>query len=285
MGDMSYREISNWLAESEEAQGELRVKYKTSLAKRRELAEQLYELSKNSSSEEANIDALANEVEKMNDEKSNLRRELEALTIQMSYELEARRASEDKIREKDHEIFKLNQEIDLVTKAERRNKSKSQSVQDETKEILKKFLGLVPEEEEPERTKGEELPEKLNIDDIIPDEIWFDDTTVDTHTKQETIIITDEETVLPKDISINKDKDTGEEEKDNDVEEIETEENVQIDDVQKEEMQKNIDVEQSTGQPVNTKEMQKESGQINVEQLVNTNAEETKEPSVKTYEK
>lgn len=99
----------------------------------------------------------------------------------------------------------------------------SQSVQDETEEILKKFLGLVPEEEEPERLKGEDLSDNVNIDDIIPDEIVFDDTTVDTHTKQETIIIIDEETMLPKDISTGKDKDKGEEE-------IETEENVQTDD-------------------------------------------------------
>lgn len=76
MGDMSYRELSNWLAESKEALRELRVKYKASLAKRRELAKQLYEISENSSFEEANIDSLANEVENMNDDKSNLRRGL-----------------------------------------------------------------------------------------------------------------------------------------------------------------------------------------------------------------
>lgn len=100
---------------SEEALGELRVKYKASLAKRRELAEQLMELSESSSSEEANTDALANEVEKMNDEKSNVRRELEALTIRMSQKLEASRTVEDKIKEKDHEIFKLKQEVGTLT--------------------------------------------------------------------------------------------------------------------------------------------------------------------------
>lgn len=95
---MSYRELFNQLGESEEALGELRVTYKASLAKRRELVEQLYELSEISSSEEANIDALVNEVENLNDDKSNLRRELEALTIRMSQELEAKRIAEDNQR-------------------------------------------------------------------------------------------------------------------------------------------------------------------------------------------
>ncbi|XP_057860638.2 uncharacterized protein LOC131069293 [Cryptomeria japonica] len=275
MGEgMIYRELSNRLAEFEEALGALRVNYKSSLVKRRELAELLFELSENSSSEEANIDALANEVEKMNDEKSNLRRELEA-----------RRTVEDKIREKEHEIFKLKQEVGTLTaylQEEKEEKEElkanldmaitkksltrlligeSQSIQDETEEILKNFLGLGPEEEEPVRIKGEDLPDTLKIDDIITDEIVFDDSQVDTHTKKEIIIIIDKETVLPEDISISKDKDNGKEEKDKDVEEIKTKENVQIDDVQivdppeKEEMQKNIDVEQSTGQPVNTEEI------------------------------
>ncbi|XP_059064791.1 uncharacterized protein LOC131856861 [Cryptomeria japonica] len=109
---MSYRELSNRLAESKEALGELRVKYKASLAKRIELAKQLMELSENSSSEEATIDVLSNKVEMENDEKSNLRRELNALTIRMSQELEVRMTIEDKTREKENEIFKLNQEID-----------------------------------------------------------------------------------------------------------------------------------------------------------------------------
>lgn len=69
---MSYKELSNRLAESEEGLGELRVKYKSSLAKRRELVEKLIELSENSSFEEEKIDALSNEVENINDEKSNL---------------------------------------------------------------------------------------------------------------------------------------------------------------------------------------------------------------------
>lgn len=46
------------------------------------------------------MDALVNEVEKLNDDKANLRRELEALTIRMSQELEARRTIEEKIKEK-----------------------------------------------------------------------------------------------------------------------------------------------------------------------------------------
>lgn len=42
------------------------------------------DLSENSSSVEENIDALVNEVEKLNDDKTNLRKELEALTIRMN---------------------------------------------------------------------------------------------------------------------------------------------------------------------------------------------------------
>lgn len=41
--------------------------------------EQLLEVSESSSYDEANIGALVDEVEKLNDEKTNLRRELEAL--------------------------------------------------------------------------------------------------------------------------------------------------------------------------------------------------------------
>lgn len=61
------------------------------------------------------MDALVNKVEKINDDNSNLRKELEALTIKMSQEMEARRTTEDKIREKEHEIFKLNQEVGTLT--------------------------------------------------------------------------------------------------------------------------------------------------------------------------
>lgn len=68
------------------------------------------EISDNSSSDEANIDALAEEVEKLNGEKLNLRKELEALTTRISQELEARRADEDLIKERDHEIAKIKQE-------------------------------------------------------------------------------------------------------------------------------------------------------------------------------
>lgn len=68
------------------------------------------EIFDNNFSNEANIDALVEEVEKLNGEKLNLRRELEALTIRMSQEIEARRAVEDLIKEKDHEISKIKQE-------------------------------------------------------------------------------------------------------------------------------------------------------------------------------
>ncbi|XP_059073482.1 uncharacterized protein LOC131874225 [Cryptomeria japonica] len=110
MGDMSYRELSNRLAKSEEALDTLKGKYKASLAKRRELAKKMVDLNENSSSYEANMDTLVTEVEKLDDEKANLRRELEALFIRMIQELEARRTTQDKIREKEHEIFKLHQE-------------------------------------------------------------------------------------------------------------------------------------------------------------------------------
>lgn len=67
----------------------------------------------------------------------------------------------------------------------------SQLVHVETEQILKKFLGLVPEEEEPERLKGEDLTDTLNVNDIIPDEIVFDDTSIDVGIEKETVIITD----------------------------------------------------------------------------------------------
>ncbi|XP_057873186.1 uncharacterized protein LOC131079291 [Cryptomeria japonica] len=75
MGEgMSYREMAKELAETEEELETLRVD---------------------------------EEVEKLNGEKTNLRRELEALTIWMSEELEARRKAEDQIQDKEHEIFKI----------------------------------------------------------------------------------------------------------------------------------------------------------------------------------
>lgn len=83
----------------------------------------------------------------------------------------------------------------------------SQSIQDETEEILKNFSGLIPKEEESDRLKGDNLPDNVNIDEIIPDKISFDNTTVNKHIEQETITITDEETMLPKDISTGKNKD------------------------------------------------------------------------------
>lgn len=69
------------------------------------------EFTESSSSDEANIDALVNEVDKLNDDKTNIRRKLEALTIRMSQEFEERRTTKDIIKDKDHEILKMNQEI------------------------------------------------------------------------------------------------------------------------------------------------------------------------------
>lgn len=57
------------------------------------------DITDNSSFDEANIDALVEEVVKLNGEKLNLRRELEA-----------RWAVEDLIKERDHEIAKIKQE-------------------------------------------------------------------------------------------------------------------------------------------------------------------------------
>lgn len=74
------------------------------------------------------MDALVNDVEKLNDDKSNLRRELEALTIRMSQELEARRTIEDKIKEKEHEIFKLNQEVGTLTTYLQKEKEEKEEV-------------------------------------------------------------------------------------------------------------------------------------------------------------
>lgn len=52
------RELPHRLVESERAYDELKIKYKVSLAKRREIAEQMIENTKNSSSDEADMDAL-----------------------------------------------------------------------------------------------------------------------------------------------------------------------------------------------------------------------------------
>lgn len=110
MGDMSYREMARVLDATKEEIETLRGKFKASQVKRGELTKKLLEISDNSSSDEANIDALAEEVETMNGEKLNLRREIEALTISMRQELEARRAIEDLIKERDHKISKIKQE-------------------------------------------------------------------------------------------------------------------------------------------------------------------------------
>lgn len=53
---------------------------------------------------------LAEEVEKLNGEKLNLRRELESLNICMSQELEARIEAEHLIKERDHDITKIKRE-------------------------------------------------------------------------------------------------------------------------------------------------------------------------------
>lgn len=84
MGYKSYFEMVREIEASRNEIESLRGKLKISQAKRRELSEKLLEISDNSSSDEASIEALADEVEKVNDEKLNLRRKLEGLTIRMS---------------------------------------------------------------------------------------------------------------------------------------------------------------------------------------------------------
>lgn len=79
--------------------------------KRREHAEKLMELSENSSVDEANMEVLIVEVNKLNESNSNLRKELEGLTIRMCQELENQRKVEDLVKERDHEISKPEQEI------------------------------------------------------------------------------------------------------------------------------------------------------------------------------
>lgn len=83
MGDMSYRDMARVLDATKEELETLRGRFKASLVKRREMTEQLLEIFDKSSLDEANIDALAEEVEKMNGRKLNLRRVLETLTIDM----------------------------------------------------------------------------------------------------------------------------------------------------------------------------------------------------------
>lgn len=76
MGNRRYFEMVRELEASKNEIESFRGKLKVSQVKRRELSKKLLEISDNSSSDEANIEALADEVEKVNDEKLNLRREL-----------------------------------------------------------------------------------------------------------------------------------------------------------------------------------------------------------------
>ncbi|XP_057828876.1 uncharacterized protein LOC131040020 [Cryptomeria japonica] len=130
------RKLTHRLAESEKAYDELKVKYKESLTKRRELTEQLMEITENNSFDEADMGALVEEVEKLKKSKENLRRELEALTIRMIQELENHKKAEDLVKDKEHEIFKLNQEIGTLTAYLQEDLSKELA---ETKEIFAKF--------------------------------------------------------------------------------------------------------------------------------------------------
>lgn len=62
MGDMSSLEMDRVLDASNKEIETMRVRFKASQVKRRELTEKLLEISDNSSSDETNIDALVKEV-------------------------------------------------------------------------------------------------------------------------------------------------------------------------------------------------------------------------------
>lgn len=154
----------------------------------------------------------------------------------------------------------------------------SLSVQDETEEFLKKFLGLVQEElEQIEIYEEEDIPKALVIEGEISDIFEIDEiftqmekeleggtTSIPTATSVPNVpTITIEEPVLPKDIPTGK----GEEKKDIEV-------NTQIDDVKiieplekDKEMQKDtqesvhVDVEQIVKSPKKANEKQKEEYQ------------------------
>lgn len=85
---------------------------------------------------------------------------------------------------------------------------KSRSVQDETEEILKKFLRLLQEDElkRIDSFEGEDIPKAPIIGAIIPDQIVFN-TLIDTQMEKELVTVTDEQLVLLKVIPTSIDED------------------------------------------------------------------------------
>ncbi|XP_059074903.1 helicase SWR1-like [Cryptomeria japonica] len=75
----------------------------------------------------------------------------------------------------------------------------AQSVHEETKQILKKVVGLILDEEEefkevePDKFEAEDLLDGFKITDFKPDEIMLDDQSVNTQTEHE-IIPNDDDT-------------------------------------------------------------------------------------------
>lgn len=101
------------------------------------------ELTENSSSDEADMDALVEEVEKLNESKANLRIELEGLTIRMCQELDNRRKVEDLVKDKDHEISKLKQEISTLTTHLQASKVEKEEMQGEVNMDISKNATLM----------------------------------------------------------------------------------------------------------------------------------------------
>lgn len=68
-------------------------------------------------------------MEKLNESKANLRKELEGLTIRMSQKLENKRKVEDIMKDKEHEISKLKQEISTITAYLQEGKEEKEEIQ------------------------------------------------------------------------------------------------------------------------------------------------------------
>lgn len=100
------------------------------------------ELTKNSSSNEADMVVLVEEVEKLNESNANLRRELEGMAIIMCQELEKWRKAEHLVKDKDHEISKLKQEISALTAHLQESKVEKEEMQGELNMAISKNATL-----------------------------------------------------------------------------------------------------------------------------------------------
>lgn len=143
MGEYTLRELTQWLTQFEKAYDDLMVKYKASQAKRREHTEKLMELSENSSANEVDMEALIAEVNKLNESNSNLRKELEGLTIWMFQEIENRRKTKDLVKERDCEISKLKQEMSALNAQLYARKVEKEDMQGELNTAISKNENLL----------------------------------------------------------------------------------------------------------------------------------------------